>query len=50
MRTLLDLDPNGNICAITFEHMHSKIGTRAIAEEKSINQWVSEILEDSVTE
>ena len=30
--------------------LHSKIATRAIAEDKSINQWVSEALEDSVIE
>ena len=30
--------------------LHSKIATRAIAEDKSINQWVSEALEDSVSE
>jgi predicted HicB family RNase H-like nuclease len=30
--------------------LHSKIATRAVAEDKSINQWVSEVLEDSVSE
>ena len=30
--------------------LHSKIATRATAENKSINQWVSDILEHSVGE
>ena len=30
--------------------LHSKIANRATAENKSINQWVSEVLEHSVNE
>ena len=30
--------------------LHSKIANRATAEDKSINQWVSEVLEHSVNE
>jgi len=30
--------------------LHSKIANRATAEDKSINQWVSEVLEHSVSE
>jgi len=30
--------------------LHSKIAHRATAEDKSINQWVSEILEQTVSE
>lgn len=30
--------------------LHSKVANRAKAEDKSINQWVSEVLEHSVSE
>ena len=30
--------------------LHSKIANKATAEDKSINQWVSEVLEHSVSE
>ena len=30
--------------------LHSKIANRATAEDKSINQWVSEVLEHTVNE
>ena len=30
--------------------LHSKIANRATAEDKSINQWVSEVLEETIGE